>query len=112
MSMLIRLYLGIRRAGKISKLANANLIFDEFDRLAKKKKHKEENKNDDETPGAIWQLLDELEKDKKLLIGTCNEIKGFPGPLQNRLALDLDEFYYKVLLPAHYLSNNVWVPEK
>ncbi len=84
----------LRRIGNIAARAKANLVVDEVDKLARKKSKKSENQAEDETPSALWEMLDVLIKNKLLFIGTSNEITGMPVPLQSRIKGSIFEIPY------------------
>jgi AAA+ superfamily predicted ATPase len=82
---------GIKRVENLALENGANIIIDEIDAVTKNKHKHEKNDREDETPGAFWTMLDALEENNLLFIGTTNDITGMPDPLKNRLE---DCLYY------------------
>lgn len=78
---------GIRRIGQIIKEKKYNLMIDEIDSLTtyKSKQNGKKSEVEDDAPKALWQLIDQMRRDRLLLIGTTNCLKNMPLPLQGRL---------------------------
>lgn len=91
---------GLLRAIAVALKTNATVIIDEMDCVAKKSKKNNSSDSDDKTPEALWQLLDDIERNNMLFIGTTNNIANMPIPLQERLKACL----YKIPLLDHELD--------
>ena len=77
---------GIRRIGAMLIEKKGNLMIDEIDRLAIKKQKQDgkEREGSDDAPEALWQLMDDMERNHLLFIGTSNCLENFPVQLQGR----------------------------
>ncbi len=82
---------GIKRIGKMIAAIKGNLMVDEMDRLTtkKQKQNGQDKESEDDAPEAFWQLLDDMERDKRLFIGTSNCLENMPTPLQGRFETHL-----------------------
>lgn len=76
---------GIKRIENYALEKGTNILIDEVDSVAKNKPKQNANDRDDDTPGAFWTMLDILEANNLLFIGTTNDMKGIPDQLRNRL---------------------------
>ena len=83
---------GLRRIAKLLIRIKGNLVIDELDTLAQKKNKKTET--EDDTPKALWELLDIISANNLLFIGTTNDVSGMPEQLQQRLLRDVCEIPY------------------
>lgn len=83
---------GLKRIGQLASKEGRNIIVDEVDVFAKENKsNNDKGDSRDESPKALWQLLDTIERKKLLFIGTTNDLSNMPKPLRTRLALGLHE---------------------
>ena len=78
------------------------VILDEIYSLIEKKKN--EQKNDQDTSVALWQLIDECSQDKNILfIGTTNSLKDIPEALKSRFSNHVVE----IGLPVTVMRKNI-----
>lgn len=86
---------GLRRIGVLAAEGRRNVIIDEFDTLAEKIEKDVEQQTSDQTCIAFWEMIDTLEANQLLFIGTTNDLRGMPEQLKSRLRGDYYEIPYQ-----------------
>lgn len=75
---------GLKRIENLAIQKGINVLIDEIDSVTKNTNKQSIKEHNDNTPGALWTMLDVLKKNKLLFIGTTNDMTGLPEALGNR----------------------------